>query len=103
GNPTWSYLWRNVIPHVVSLGRCLAPDLIGMGQSAPSAAQKYTFHDHAAYLDSWFEALQVTQDVILVVHDWGSALGFHRMRRFPEEFAGVAFMEPVTRPATLSE
>ena len=69
GNPTSSYLWRNIIPYVAALGRCLAPDLIGMGQSGKSPNQSYGFGDHARYLDAWFEALGLTQDVTLVVHD----------------------------------
>ena len=68
GNPTSSYLWRNVIPHVTGLGRCLAPDLVGMGNSGRSPAGAYRFEDHAAYLDAWFEALGLTTDVILVVY-----------------------------------
>jgi haloalkane dehalogenase len=98
GNPTSSYLWRNVIPHVAALGRCLAPDLIGMGQSAKSPTRAYTFTDHARYLDAWFEALDLTRDVILVVHDWGSALGFFRATRFPAHIAGIAYMEAVVKP-----
>jgi pimeloyl-ACP methyl ester carboxylesterase len=73
GNPTSSYLWRNVIPHVAGQARCLAPDLIGMGASGkPGIA--YRFADHARYLDAWFDALGLDQ-VILVGHDWGGALG----------------------------
>jgi len=75
GNPTSSYLWRNVIPHVTGIARCLAPDLIGMGRSGKAPAGSYRFVDHARYLDAWFDALAL-QDVTLVVHDWGSALGF---------------------------
>src|SRR5260221_5944343 len=81
GNPTSSYLWRNIIPYVSAQGRCLAPDLVGMGQSGKSPAQAYRFADHARYLDAWFEALNLTNSVTLVVHDWGSALGFHRAAR----------------------
>src|ERR1700674_2540520 len=77
GNPTSSYLWRNVIPHVEALGRCLAPDLVGMGDSGRAAAGAYRFVDHARYLDAWFEAIVPVRPVTLVVHDWGSALGFH--------------------------
>src|SRR5258707_3105676 len=69
GNPTSSYLWRNIIPYLSSHGRCLAPDLAGMGQSGKSPAQAYRFVDHARYLDAWFEALNLTSNVILVVHD----------------------------------
>src|SRR3954453_6955646 len=71
GNPTSSYLWRNVIPHISGSGRCLAPDLIGMGRSGKSPAGSYRLADHVRYLDAWFEALDLTR-VTLVVHDWGS-------------------------------
>src|SRR3989449_8281427 len=77
GNPTSSYLWRNVIPHVAARGRCLAPDLVGMGESGKAPGGSYRFADHARYLDGWFDALQLDRSVTLVVHDWGSALGFH--------------------------
>src|SRR5882672_55815 len=83
GNPTSSYLWRNIIPYLSAHGRCLAPDLIGMGQSGKYPARAYRFVDHARYLDAWFEALNLTSNVILVIHDWGSALGFHRVTRYP--------------------
>lgn len=98
GNPTSSYLWRNVIPHLSKLGRCLAPDLVGMGQSGKSPTQAYRFVDHARYLDAWFEALNLTNNVTLVVHDWGSALGFHRAARHPEQIRGIAYMEAIVRP-----
>src|SRR5262249_50613061 len=86
GNPTSSYLWRDVIPHVAPLARGLAPDLIGMGASGRNPSGRYAFADHARYLDAWFDAvLQTTpQGVVLVVHDWGGALGFHWARRNPE-------------------
>src|SRR5688500_17364413 len=74
GNPTSSYLWRNVIPHCAGLGRCLAPDLIGMGDSdklADSGPDRYSFVEHRRFLDGWFEQLGLTSDVTLVVHDWG--------------------------------
>jgi len=102
GNPTWSYLWRNVIPHVESVGRCLAPDLIGMGDSGRAPAGSYRFVDHARYLDAWFEALGLTR-VTLVAHDWGSALGFHWARRHPERVRGIAYMEALVRPVTWEE
>jgi alpha-beta hydrolase superfamily lysophospholipase len=76
GNPTWSFVWRHIIPYVTPHGRCLAPDLIGMGQSGESAAKSYRFVDHVRYLDAWFEALGLTSDVTIVGHDWGGALGF---------------------------
>jgi len=98
GNPTWSYLWRNIIPHVSDLGRCLAPDLIGMGQSGLSPTGSYRFNDHSACLDAWLEAVGATSGVVLVVHDWGSALGFHRAFRYPDQIRGVAYMEAIVQP-----
>jgi haloalkane dehalogenase len=103
GNPTSSYLWRNVIPHLVPHGRCLGPDLIGMGQSGGSPAGAYRFVDHVRYLDAWFEALDLTRDVTLVVHDWGSALGFHRAYRFPGHFKGIAYMEAIVHEMRWSD
>jgi haloalkane dehalogenase len=102
GNPTSSYLWRNVIPHVEAVGRCLAPDLVGMGDSGRAPAGSYRFVDHARHLDAWFEALALRR-VTLVVHDWGSALGFHWARRHPERVRGVAYMEALVRPVTWDE
>jgi haloalkane dehalogenase len=98
GNPTYSYLWRNVIPHVSALGRCLAPDLVGMGRSGKSPRRAYRFTDHAAYLDAWFEELGLTKNVTLVVHDWGSALGFYRAFRHPEQVKAIAYMEAIALP-----
>jgi haloalkane dehalogenase len=98
GNPTSSYLWRNVIPHAEKLGRCLAPDLIGHGRSGRSPRRAYRYADHIAYLDAWFEALRLTRNVILVVHDWGAALGFYRACRFPNQVSGIAYMEAMVRP-----
>jgi len=97
GNPTSSYLWRNIIAAVSRLGRCLAPDLVGMGQSGRSPTYSYRFVDHARYLDAWFEAMQL-HNVVLVVHDWGSALGFHRLSRYPQQFSGIAYMEAIVEP-----
>src|SRR5262245_17160914 len=98
GNPTWSYLWRNVIPHVADLGRCLAPDLVGMGRSGPAPDGSYRFADHARYLDAWFEALGLTAGVTLVLHDWGSALGFDRASRYPQQIRAIAYMEAIVAP-----
>jgi len=98
GNPTSSYLWRNIIPYLSTSGRCLAPDLVGMGQSGKSPAQAYRFVDHVRYLDAWFEALNLTSNVSLVVHDWGSALGFHRAARYPGQIKAIAYMEAITMP-----
>ena len=103
GNPTSSYLWRNVIPHVEPVGRCLAPDLVGMGDSGKAPVGSYRFVDHARYLDAWFEALGLAKNVTLVVHDWGSALGFHWACRHPERVRGLAYMEAVVKPLTWEE
>jgi len=97
GNPTSSYLWRNIIPHLSDIGRCLAPDMIGMGQSDKSPYYTYRFVDHIRYLDAWFDAMNLS-NVILVIHDWGSALGFHRASRYPDQIAGIAYMEAIVRP-----
>jgi len=103
GNPTSSYLWRNVIPHVTEQGRCLAPDLIGMGASGPAPGGSYRFVDHARYLDAWFDALGLDRHLTLVVHDWGSALGFHWAARHPARVKALAYMEAIVRPMTWAE
>jgi haloalkane dehalogenase len=103
GNPTSSYLWRNVIPHVGSLARCLAPDLLGMGESGKSPSGSYRFVDHARYLDAWFEALGLTANVTLVGHDWGSALAFYWAHRYPDRVKGIVYMEAVVQPVTWEE
>ena len=100
GNPTSSYLWRNVIPHLEGLGRCLAPDLVGMGESGKAKDGSYRFADHARYLDQWFELLGLNQNVTLVMHDWGSALGFHWAHRNPAKVKGLVYMEAIVRPVT---
>ena len=100
GNPTSSYLWRNIIPHLESSGRCLAPDLVGMGQSGPAPDGSYRFADHERYLDAWFEALGLDANVTLVVHDWGSALGFHWAQRHPQAIKGIAYMEAIVQPVS---
>lgn len=98
GNPTSSYLWRNIIPYVAGLGRCLAPDLIGMGRSGRSPDGRYRFFDHARYLDAWIDAVGVARNVVLVLHDWGSALGFHWARRHPHRVQAIAYMEALVQP-----
>jgi len=103
GNPTSSYLWRNVIPHLSALGRCLAPDLIGMGDSGKTPDGSYRFADHARYLDAWFEGLGLNQRVTLVVHDWGSALGFHWAYRNQAAVKGIAYMEAIVAPLRWSD
>ena len=103
GNPTSSYLWRNIIPHVSPLARCLAPDLMGMGESDGTPNGSYRFADHSRYLDAWFDAALPDGPVTLVVHDWGSALGFHWARRHPERVRGLVYMEAIVRPVTWDE
>ena len=101
GNPTSSYLWRSVLPAVVGLGRCIVPDLIGMGDSDKLGADdpgRYTFGCHREFLDALLEVLGVGGDVVLVVHDWGSALGFDWARRHPGRVRAIAYMEALVRP-----
>jgi haloalkane dehalogenase len=101
GNPTSSYLWRNVLPHLQSRGRCIAPDLIGMGDSdklPDSGPASYRFVEHRRYLDALLEALGVRERVTFVVHDWGSALGFDWANRHREAVKGIAYMEAIVRP-----
>jgi haloalkane dehalogenase len=103
GNPTSSYLWRNIIPYIEANRRCLAPDLIGMGNSGKSPHSSYRFIDHARYLDVWFDALDLQENITLVVHDWGSALGFYWAQRHPERIKGLVYMEALVRPVTWQE
>jgi haloalkane dehalogenase len=106
GNPTSSYLWRNVIPHLEGAGRCIAPDLIGMGDSAKlpeSGPGSYTFVEHRRYLDALLEALGVNERVTLVLHDWGSALGFDWANRHRDAVKGIAYMEAIVRPRTWND
>ena len=103
GNPTSSYLWRNIIPHVEGMGRCIAPDLIGMGASGKlptSGPGSYRFAEHRTYLDALLSTLGVTQNVILVVHDWGSGLGFDWANRNRSAVKGIVYMEAIVRPAS---
>jgi haloalkane dehalogenase len=101
GNPTSSYLWRNVLPHLLPLGRCIAPDLIGMGDSDKlpnSGLGSYRFVEHRRYLDALLEALNVRERVTFVIHDWGSALGFDWANRHREAVKGIAYMEAIVGP-----
>jgi haloalkane dehalogenase len=103
GNPTSSYLWRNVIPHLEKLGRCVAPDLIGMGDSEKlksSGPNVYTFQQHRKYLDELLDRLAIKKNVILVIHDWGSGLSFDWARRNRDKVAGIAYMEAIVQPVT---
>ena len=100
GNPTSSYLWRNVLPHVADLGRCIAPDLIGMGDSTKVEGLSYRFVDHRRYLDAFLDAVGVRERATLVVHDWGSALGFDWANRHRSAVSGIAYMEAIVRPVS---
>jgi haloalkane dehalogenase len=106
GNPTSSYLWRNVIPHLSSSGRCVAPDLVGMGDSDPlpdPGPGTYRFSDHSRHLDGLLEAVGATDRVTLVVHDWGSALGFDWANRHRDRVLGIAYMEAIVRPLSWAD
>jgi len=101
GNPTSSYLWRNVIPHLEGAGRCIAPDLIGQGDSEKlpeSGPDRYRFVEHRSYVDELLATLGVRENVTFVVHDWGSALGFDWANRHRVAVRGIAYMEALVRP-----
>ena len=100
GNPTSSYLWRNVVTHVRDAARCLAPDLVGMGRSGRAPSGSYRFVDHSRYLDAWFDEVGLEDKVILVGHDWGSALAFHWANRHRDRIAGVVYMEAIVQSLT---
>jgi len=106
GNPTSSYLWRNIIPYCETLGRCIAPDLIGMGDSeklSPSGPDSYRFVEHRQYVDALLEHLGITENVTLVIHDWGSALGFDWANRHRTAVKGIVYMEAIVKPLTWEE
>ncbi|MCB1246246.1 MAG: haloalkane dehalogenase [Acidimicrobiia bacterium] len=106
GNPTSSFLWRDVIPHLSDHYRCIAPDLIGMGDSAKLDGpnpDRYRFVEHRRYLDALFDALDLGDRVTLVVHDWGSGLGFDWANRHRDRVVGIAYMEAIVRPVSWDE
>lgn len=102
GNPTSSYLWREVMPELADQGRCIAPDLIGMGDSEKYPGH-YRFVDHAAFLDAFIETVIPQGPIVLVIHDWGSALGFHWAYRHQERVKAIAYMEGVVMPVAWSD
>ncbi|TCK27862.1 haloalkane dehalogenase [Pseudonocardia endophytica] len=106
GNPTSSFLWRHIAPGLAAHGRCIVPDLIGMGDSEKlpdSGPGSYRFVEHRRYLDALLEQLGVRGNVVLVVHDWGSALGFDWARRHPGAVAGIAYMEAIVCSMSIEE
>jgi len=103
GNPTSSYLWRDVMPHLEGMGRIIAPDLIGMGDSAKlpdPGPERYTFADHAEYLYALFDHLGLKENVTLVIHDWGSALGFNWAFQNQSAIKAIAYMEGIVQPVS---
>jgi haloalkane dehalogenase len=106
GNPTSSYLWRNIIPHLAQYGRCIAVDLIGMGDSEKlknSGPEKYLYEEHREFLFKAWEKLGIDKQVTLVLHDWGSALGFDWASKHPDALKGIVYMEALVRPVTWDE
>jgi haloalkane dehalogenase len=106
GNPTSSYLWRNVMPHCAGLGRLIACDLIGMGDSDKlenSGPGRYAYAEQRDYLFALWDQIALGDRVVLVVHDWGSALGFEWARHHPERVAGIVYMEAVVTPLTWAD
>jgi len=106
GNPTSSYLWRNIIPHVSGRARCIAPDLIGQGDSDKLddvGPDSYRFVEHREYLDGLLDQLDLGDGIVFVVHDWGSALGFDWANRHRDRVAGIVFMEAIVRPVSWDE
>ena len=106
GNPTSSYLWRNIMPALADLGRCIAVDLIGMGDSDKlddPGPDRYRYVEHREYLFAALAQLGLDADVTLVLHDWGSALGFDWARQNAEKVRGIAYMEAIVRPVTWQE
>ena len=100
GNPTSSYLWRNIMPYMTGLGRCIAPDLIGMGDSEKlpdSGPDSYRFVEHSDYLDKLLDQIGVHSNVTLVIHDWGSGLGFHWANTHRDAVKGIAYMEAMVK------
>jgi haloalkane dehalogenase len=106
GNPTSSYLWRNVMPHCAGLGRLIACDLIGMGDSdklPDSGPARYTYAEQREYLFALWDRLGLGARVIFVIHDWGSALGFEWARHHRDRVAGIAYMEGIVTPVTWAD
>ena len=100
GNPTYSYIWRNIVPHIEGQYRCLAPDLIGMGSSGRLPESSYRFLDHYKYIEAWIEAMKLPSKITIVCHDWGSGLAFHWCHMHPNRVKALVHAESVVMPAT---
>src|SRR5712671_4985141 len=106
GNPASSYIWRNIIPHVAPQARCIAPDLIGMGDSQKlegTDPDRYGFSQHRRFVDGLLEKLDVTTDVVFVGHDWGGALAMDWARRHPSAMRGIVYFETIVRSRSWDE
>lgn len=103
GNPTASYLWRNVIPHLEGQARCLAPDLLGFGKSGDMPSGTYRFPEYIRYLEAWFDEVMPEGPVTLVLHDWGAALGFDWARRHADRIAGICYGEAMVQPRKITD
>ena len=100
GNPTSSYLWRNILPQLQGLGRCIAMDLIGMGDSEKledEGNMTYSYNTHKKYFDGFLDAIGVESNATLVIHDWGSALGFDWANDYPEKVKAICYMEGIVQ------
>ena len=107
GNPTSSFLWRNIIPHLNDLGRVIVPDLIGHGDSdklpVSMGPDRYTFENTFEYIDKILNKLEINQDITLILHDWGSALGFYWAMKNPEKIKAICYMEAIVSPINWSD
>ena len=103
GNPTSSYLWRNIAPHVEDMGRVVIPDLIGMGDSEKLDGvdnEGYKYHGQYGYLTGLLDTLELGNDIHLIIHDWGSAMGFQFARENPDRVKSITYMEAIVMPLT---
>lgn len=107
GNPTSSFLWRNIIPHLNDLGRVIVPDLIGHGDSdklpVSMGPDRYTFENTFEYINKLLNRLEINQDITLILHDWGSALGFYWAMKNPEKIKAICYMEAIVSPINWSD
>ena len=106
GNPTSSYLWRNIISPLKTKYRCIAPDLIGMGESDKldnPSQENYSLKEHIKWFDDFINGIKLNKKIILVIHDWGSAIGFDFAKKNPKRIAGIVYMEAIVRPMKWNE